>query len=219
MKPRRLDQINNEQSSFQEKEFKSGPGPKFGTIPERANGNVGHTEPWLSWEVWDWSATFREAGLGSAAAWQAPTAGPLQQMFPRDIPDATPGIPDTTPGGVASGIDEVCLEGIELLVYSSPSSNKTLNPKLRMELDSTQSGMADIPVCTIRCHLGPPSNPHHLTVLGLASSRLRGLALMNTDLWKQTCEIDYFRTISCVRNSDSTRDCSRRIDFASSFRI
>ena len=36
-----------------------------------------------------------------------------------------------------------------------------------------------------------------LTVFGLASSRLRGLALMETDLWKRTCEIDYFRTISC----------------------
>lgn len=91
MKPRRLDQINNEQSSFQEKEFKSGPGPKFGTIPERANGNVGHTEPWLSWEVWDWSATFREAGLGrgSTAAWHAlRPSGPSECPRNRETPES-----------------------------------------------------------------------------------------------------------------------------------
>jgi len=42
----------------------------------------------------------------------------------------------------------------------------------------------------------------------LASSRFRGLALMDTDLWKRTCEIDSFRTISCG-NSNYTRDCSK----------
>jgi hypothetical protein len=43
---------------------------------------------------------------------------------------------------------------------------------------------------------GPLPQVHRLSVFGLASCWLRGLALMDTDLWKRTCEIDYFRTIS-----------------------
>ena len=38
---------------------------------------------------------------------------------------------------------------------------------------------------------------HRLSVFGLASSRLRILVLTDTNLWKRTYEIDYFRTIWC----------------------
>jgi len=69
---------------------------------------------------------------------------------------------------------------------------------------------------------------HHLTVFGLASSRL-GLAVFSFD-GHRSVETNLRNRLfsnnlvwNCnskvVRNSDSTPDCSKRVDFANSFRI
>jgi hypothetical protein len=51
---------------------------------------------------------------------------------------------------------------------------------------------------------------HRLSVFGLASSRLRILVLTDTNLWKRTYEIDYFRTIWCVCSVYYQPNSSRR---------
>jgi hypothetical protein len=79
------------------------------------------------------------------------------------------------------------------------------------------SGVSYLPFAIIRLFVFsesssilPLAHAHHLFVFGLTSCRFRGLALMDTDLRKRTCEIDYFRTISCGIESPTPHEIVRK---------